>query len=315
MSVVSESADLTKPLALAQPSLAGVEDYLALMKPRVMSLVVFTALVGLLVAPGAMHPVIGFTALLCIAVGAGASGALNMWYDADIDAVMTRTARRPIPAGRVLPGEALAFGLTLAVGSVVVLGLLVNVVAAVLLAMTIAFYILVYTMWLKRSTPQNIVIGGAAGAFPPMIGWAAATGGLTVEPVLLFLIIFLWTPPHFWALSLLKSDDYARAGVPMLPVVAGLDETRRQILLYTLILAPVGLAPTLLGYAGFVYGAVALLCGAGMLLLAWRVYRDRTGPQAATAARKLFAFSLLYVFVLFAALLIDNALARFGLAP
>jgi heme o synthase len=314
MSLASEGADLVKPLALAEPSLAGVEDYLALMKPRVMSLVVFTALVGLLVAPGTVHPVIGFTALLCIAVGAGASGALNMWYDADIDAIMTRTARRPIPAGRVLPGEALAFGLTLAVGSVVVLGLLVNILAAALLAVTIAFYVLIYTMWLKRSTPQNIVIGGAAGAFPPMIGWAAATGSLTVEPVLLFLIIFLWTPPHFWALSLLKSDDYARAGVPMLPVVAGFDETRKQILIYTLILAPVGLTPTLLGHAGLIYGAVALACGAVMLMLAWRVYRDRTGSAAATAAKKLFAFSLLYVFVLFAALLVDNALARFGLA-
>jgi protoheme IX farnesyltransferase len=313
MSLVSD-ADLTKPLALAEPSLAGVEDYFALMKPRVMSLVVFTALVGLLVAPGSVHPVIGFTALLCIAVGAGASGALNMWYDADIDAIMTRTARRPIPAGRVLPGEALAFGLTLSVGSVLVLGLLVNVLAAALLAMTIAFYVLIYTMWLKRATPQNIVIGGAAGAFPPMIGWAAVTGGLTIEPLLLFLIIFLWTPPHFWALALLKSDDYARAGVPMLPVVAGPDETRRQILLYTLVLAPVGLTPTLLGYAGLVYGAVACLCGAVMLMLAWRVYRERTGPAAATAAKQLFAFSLLYVFVLFAALLVDNALARFGLA-
>jgi protoheme IX farnesyltransferase len=317
MSLVSESSDLVKPLRarLAEPSLAGVEDYIALMKPRVMSLVVFTALVGLLVAPGHVHPVIGFTALLCIAIGAGASGALNMWYDADIDAIMTRTARRPIPAGRVLPGEALAFGLTLAVGSVVVLGLLVNIPAAVLLAATIAFYVLVYTMWLKRSTPQNIVIGGAAGAFPPMIGWAAATGGLTLEPVLLFAIIFLWTPPHFWALALLRSDDYARANIPMLPVVAGFDETRRQILIYTLVLVPAGLSPTLLGYAGLVYGAVALLCGAIMLMLAWRVYRDRTGPAAATAARKLFAFSLLYVFVLFAALLLDNALARFGLAP
>jgi protoheme IX farnesyltransferase len=283
------------------------------MKPRVMSLVVFTALVGLAVAPGHIHPLIGFTALLCIAIGAGASGALNMWYDADIDAIMTRTARRPIPAGRVLPREALAFGLTLSVGSVVVLGLLVNILAAVLLAATIAFYVLVYTMWLKRSTPQNIVIGGAAGAFPPMIGWAAATGSLAVEPVLLFAIIFLWTPPHFWALSLLRSDDYARANIPMLPVVAGFDETRRQILIYTLILAPVGLTPTLLGYAGLVYGAVALACGAIMLVLAWRVYRDRTEPAAATAAKKLFAFSLLYVFALFAALLLDNALARFGL--
>jgi protoheme IX farnesyltransferase len=316
MSLVSEGADLSKPLpSLAEPSLAGVEDYVALLKPRVMSLVVFTALVGMLVAPGHVHPVIGFTALLCIAIGAGASGALNMWYDADIDAIMTRTLRRPIPAGRIQPGEALAFGATLAAGSVLVLGVLVNWFAAALLAFTIAFYVFVYTMWLKRSTPQNIVIGGAAGAFPPMIGWAAATGSLTVEPLLLFLIIFLWTPPHFWALSLLKSDDYARAGVPMLPVVAGHDETRRQILIYTLVLAPVGLTPTLLGYAGLIYGAVALACGAAMLLLAWRVYRDRTEPAAATAARKLFAFSLLYVFVLFAALLADNALARFGLAP
>jgi protoheme IX farnesyltransferase len=314
MSLV-EGADLTKPLraGLAEPSLAEVEDYLALMKPRVMSLVVFTALVGLLVAPGHVHPVIGFTALLCIAVGAGASGALNMWYDADIDAVMSRTLKRPIPAGRVKPGEALAFGLTLAVGSVVVLGLLVNPLAGALLALTIAFYVFVYTMWLKRSTPQNIVIGGAAGAFPPMIGWAAATGSLTLEPVLMFLIIFLWTPPHFWALSLLKCDDYARANIPMLPVVAGFDATRRQILIYTLILAPAGLAPVLLGSAGIVYGAVALLCGAGMMVLAWRVWRDRTGPSAARAAGQLFAFSLLYVFALFAALLLDNAATRFGL--
>jgi protoheme IX farnesyltransferase len=315
MSLVSESADLVKPLraSLAEPSLAGVEDYLALMKPRVMSLVVFTALVGLLVAPGHIHPVIGFTALLCIAIGAGASGALNMWYDADIDAIMTRTARRPIPAGRMLPGEALAFGATLAVGAVVVFGLLVNLLAAALLAFTIGFYVFVYTMWLKRSTPQNIVIGGLAGAFPPMIGWAAVTGDISLAPVLMVLIIFLWTPPHFWALSLLKSDDYARAGIPMLPVVAGLDETRRQILLYTLVLAPAGLTPTLFGYSGLVYGAVAFICGAIMLLLAWRVYRDRTGPAAASAAGKLFAFSLLYVFVLFAALLADNVLARFGL--
>jgi len=318
MSLVSEGADLARPLpadlARPQPSLAGVDDYIALMKPRVMSLVVFTALVGLLVAPGHLHPVIGFTALLCIAVGAGASGALNMWYDADIDAIMTRTVNRPIPAGRVLPGEALAFGLMLAVGSVVVLGLLVNTLAGVLLAATIAFYVLVYTMWLKRSTPQNIVIGGAAGAFPPMIGWAAVTGDVSLAPVLMFLIIFLWTPPHFWALALLKSDDYARAGIPMLPVVAGHDETRRQILLYTLVLAPAGLAPTLFGFAGLLYGAVALICGAMMVMLAWRVYRDRTGPAAASAAGKLFAFSLLYVFVLFAALAADNLLSRFGVA-
>src|SRR5436305_1387069 len=314
MSLAGEGAYLSKPLDLAQPSIAGVEDYVALLKPRVMSLVVFTALVGLLVAPGHIHPVIGFTALLCIAIGAGASGALNMWYDADIDAVMTRTMRRPIPAGRVQPGEALAFGIMLSGFSVAVFGLLVNWVAAALLAFTIFFYVVVYTMWLKRSTPQNIVIGGAAGAFPPMIGWAAVTGDVTLAPVLLFLIIFFWTPPHFWALGLLKSDDYARAKVPMLPVVAGPDETRKQILIYSLILAPVGLSLTVMGFAGWIYGVVALVCGALFLHLAWRVYRERTGAAAATAAKRLFAFSLLYLFVLFAALLADNLLARLGLA-
>src|SRR5215467_617855 len=251
MSLATEGADLARPLrpalARAEPSVAGVEDYLALLKPRVMSLVVFTALVGLLVAPGHIHPFIGFVALLCIAIGAGASGALNMWYDADIDAVMTRTKKRPIPAGRVEPGEALAFGTTLSVFSVAVLGVLVNWFAAALLAFTIFFYVFIYTMWLKRSTPQNIVIGGAAGAFPPVVGWAAVTGDVTLAPVLMFLIIFFWTPPHFWALSLLKSDDYRRAGVPMLPVVSGFDETRRQILLYTIVLAPVGLTPWLFG--------------------------------------------------------------------
>jgi protoheme IX farnesyltransferase len=316
MSLASEGAELTRPLgpvlAPAEPSLAGVEDYIALLKPRVMSLVVFTALVGLLVAPGHVHPVVGFTALLCIAIGAGASGALNMWYDADIDAIMKRTLRRPIPAGRILPGEALAFGSTLAVGSVLVLGVLVNWLAAALLAFTIFFYVFIYTMWLKRSTPQNIVIGGAAGAFPPVVGWAAVTGDVSLAPVLMFLIIFLWTPPHFWALGLLSTDDYRRAGVPMLPVVAGPDATRLQILLYTLVLAPVGLTPTLFGFAGLVYGAVALVCGAIMLALAWRVYRERTGPDAASAAKRLFAFSLLYVFVMFAALLLDHTLARFG---
>jgi protoheme IX farnesyltransferase len=316
MSLASEGAELTRPLgpvlAPAEPSLAGVEDYIALLKPRVMSLVVFTALVGLMVAPGHVHPVIGFAALLCIAIGAGASGALNMWYDADIDAIMKRTAGRPIPAGRILPGEALAFGSTLAIGSVLVLGILVNWLAAALLAFTIFFYVFIYTMWLKRATPQNIVIGGAAGAFPPVVGWAAVTGDISLAPVLMFLIIFLWTPPHFWALALLSADDYRRAGVPMLPVVAGPDATRLQILLYTIVLAPVGLTPTLFGFAGLVYGAVALVCGAIMLMLAWRVYRERTGPSAARAARKLFAFSLLYVFVLFAALLLDHMLAQFG---
>ncbi|HVV63197.1 MAG TPA: heme o synthase [Pseudolabrys sp.] len=288
----------------AEPSLAGVGDYLALLKPRVMSLVVFTALVGLAVAPVPVHPVMGFAALLCIAVGAGAAGALNMWYDADIDARMVRTARRPVPSGRVRPGEALAFGLTLAGFAVVVLGLLVNALSALLLAFTIFFYAVVYTMWLKRSTPQNIVIGGAAGAFPPMIGWAAATGSLSLEPIVLFLIIFFWTPPHFWALSLYRTEDYARAGVPMLPVVAGDAETRKQILLYTLLLVPIGLAPWVLGYAGVIYGVTAAGTGAIMLALAWQVYTERR--PADRASRHLFAFSILYLFLLFAVLLVER---------
>jgi protoheme IX farnesyltransferase len=269
-----------------------------------MSLVVFTALVGLAVAPGAVHPLTGFTALLCIAVGAGAAGSLNMWYDADIDAAMMRTMRRPIPAGRVQPGEALAFGLTLSGFSVVVLGLLVNVLAAALLAFTIFFYVVIYSMWLKRSTPQNIVIGGAAGAFPPMIGWAAATGSLSFEPVLLFLIIFFWTPPHFWALSLYRAEDYARAGIPMLPVVKGDPATRRSILRYTLILAPLGLAPWFAGYAGMLYGLTALVSGALMLVLAWQVFCERR--PAERASRHLFAFSILYLFLLYAVLLIER---------
>jgi heme o synthase len=289
-------------LSRAEPSIAGVGDYIELMKPRVMSLVVFTAFVGLVIAPGHLHPVIALTALICIAVGAGAAGALNMWYDADIDARMTRTQARPIPAGRVAPGEALAFGVTLAGFAVVVLGLLVNVVAGALLAATIAFYVLVYTMWLKRRTPQNIVIGGAAGALPPMIGWAAVTGGLAVEPALLFLIIFFWTPPHFWALSLYRVEDYARAGVPMLPVVAGETETRRQILLYSLVLAPLGVAPWFLGYAGLLYGIVAVAGGAAMVALAVRIRRDR----GHTASKQMFGFSIVYLFLLFATLLVDR---------
>jgi protoheme IX farnesyltransferase len=286
----------------AQFSAAEVGDFLALLKPRVMSLVIFTAFVGLILAPVPMHPVMAFTALLCIAVGAGAAGALNMWYDADIDARMQRTSARPIPAGRVLPGEALGFGLLLAVFSVVILSLFVNIAAGALLAFTIFFYVVIYTMWLKRWTPQNIVIGGAAGAFPPMIGWAAATGGISLEPVLLFLIIFFWTPPHFWALSLYRADDYKRAGIPMLPVVSGERETRRQILLYTLILVPLGISPWLLGFAGWVYGGVAVVSGAAMLALAIRVLSDRTDRSA----KQLFAFSILYLFLLFAFLLIDR---------
>jgi len=317
MSLVGEPADLAGSFpagtvrASSEPSIASVGDYLALMKPRVMSLVVFTALVGLVVAPGHLHPVIGFTALLCIAVGAGAAGALNMWYDADVDAVMTRTAQRPVPAGRIQPGEALAFGMTLAAFSVVTLGLLVNVLAAGLLAFTIFFYAVIYTMWLKRWTPQNIVIGGAAGAFPPVIGWTAATGGIGIEPLLLFLIVFFWTPPHFWALSLSRVDEYARAGIPMLPVVAGPEETRRQILLYSIVLVPIGAAPWLFGYAGLAYGMVALVAGAIMAALAWRV-RVEQGSSGDQAAKHLFAYSILYLLILFATLLVEQGLG--GLA-
>src|SRR6266851_4703479 len=310
MSLVSEGAEFAVRARTAsarqEPSIASVGDYIALMKPRVMSLVVFTALVGMMIAPGHMHPVIGFAALLCISVGAGAAGALNMWYDADIDAVMTRTSSRPIPRGRIAPGEALGFGVTLAGFSVAVLGLLVSWLAAALLAFTIFFYVVVYTIWLKRSTPLNIVIGGAAGAFPPMIGWAAATGRIGIEPCLLFLIIFFWTPPHFWALSLYRADEYARAGIPMLPVVAGREETHRQILLYTLVLAPLGLAPWLFGFAGAAYGAVAIAGGGMMILLAVRL-RGQRGASEEQTAKRLFAFSVLYLFVLFAMLLVEHA--------
>src|ERR1700716_1489639 len=272
-----------------------------------MSLVVFPALVGLVIAPVHLHPIIAFTSLLCIAVGAGASGALNMWYEADIDAVMTRTASRPIPRGRITPGEALGFGVRLAGFSVVVMGLLVDPLAAALLAFTVFFYAVVYTMWLKRWTPQNIVIGGAAGAFPPMIGWAAATGGIGLESILLFLIIFFWTPPHFWALSLYRTDDYLRANVPMLPVVAGEAETRRQILLYSLVLAPVGMSPWLLGTAGLAYGAIATFGGLVMVALALQLY---LAPRqtAEPVAKRLFGISILYLFVLFAVLIAERAL-------
>ena len=291
-----------------------VADYFALMKPRVMFLVVFTALVGLVAAPGSMHPVLAIAALICIAVGAGASGALNMWYDADIDAAMTRTAGRPIPRGRISPDEALVFGVVLAAGSVICLGLMVNWVAAALLALTIAFYVVVYTMWLKRSTPQNIVIGGAAGAVPPMIGWAAATGSVSVESFVLFLIIFMWTPPHFWALALLRSDDYARAGVPMLPVVRGADETRRQILIYSLILAPLGMVPAIIGLGGTLYMVVAAMLGSLFVVLALDCYREREGEKADRAAKHLFAYSVLYLFLLFAVLLIELGFGIDGFA-
>src|ERR1700688_2829712 len=282
MSLISEGADLARPAGAdvrVEPTLAGVGDDRALMKPRVMSLVVVTALVGLVVAPGHLHPVVGFVALLSIAIGAGAAGALNMWYDADIDAVMTRTADRPIPAGRVTRGEALGFGMTLAVGSVAVLGLVANWLAAGLLAFTIFFYVAIYTAWLKRSTPQNIVIGGAAGAFPPMIGWAAATGAVGLESVLMFLIIFFWTPPHFWALSLWRSEDYARAGIPMLPVVKGKTVTRNHILAYTLLLAPLGTLPAFIGLGGILYLVVSASMGFWMLLEAFATWRARNDAR------------------------------------
>ena len=301
MSVVDHNAIDVRP----RISEAEVGDYVALLKPRVMSLVVFTALVGLVIAPGHFHPVLAFTSILCIAVGAGASGALNMAYEADIDAVMSRTANRPIPRGRITVAEATAFGVTLAFFSVMTLGILVNWVAGALLAFTIFFYVVIYTMLLKRWTAQNIVIGGAAGALPPVVAWAAATGSLSLEPVLLFLIIFFWTPPHFWALALFRSDDYARAGVPMLPVVAGPDATRLQILLYTIVLVAIAFAPWPLGYFDAVYGVVSLLLGAGMMWLAIDVYRRRVGVEANRATRRLFAFSILYLFALFATLLLE----------
>ncbi len=280
-------------------------DYIALLKPRVMSLVIFTALVGLMIAPVHVHPVLAFTSILCIAVGAGASGALNMAYESDVDALMTRTANRPIPRGRITQAEAAAFGLTLAFFSVMTLGILVNWVAGALLAFTIFFYAVIYTMLLKRWTAQNIVFGGAAGALPPVVAWAAATGSLSVEPILLFMIIFFWTPPHFWALALFRSDDYARAGIPMLPVVAGPDATRLQILLYTVVLVAIALAPWPLGYFDAIYGVTSLVLGAGMLWLAIEVYRRREGTVANRATRRLFAFSILYLFALFAVLLAE----------
>ena len=304
-------------LAAQQGGQGTAGDFFALLKPRVMSLVVFTALVGIVAAPGTIHPWMGFIALLAIAVGAGASGALNMWYDADIDALMKRTASRPVPRGAILPGEALGFGLTLAIGSVLVLGLMVNLLAGALLAFTIFFYIVIYSMWLKRLTPQNIVIGGAAGAFPPMIGWAAVTGSVDLGAIALFLIIFIWTPPHFWALALWKkiNADYARAGVPMLPVVAGPDETRRQILIYTLVLAPVTLLPSLTGTTGWLYTIVASALSLVFLYRAVRVYRLREGAEAETACKKLFFFSTLWLFLIFALVLAERMLGLAAFVP
>ena len=289
-------------IRLTQPPAAEVADYVAILKPRVMSLVVFTGFVGLAVAPGHLHPVLVGVTVLCIAIGAGAAGAINMWYDHDIDALMRRTAGRPLPAGRMMPGEALGFGVVLAVGAVLIMGLAVNLVAAELLALTIGFYVFVYTIWLKRRTPQNIVIGGAAGAFPPMIGWAAAAGEIGWGAIALFAIIFFWTPPHFWALSLYRADDYAAAGVPMLPVVAGRRETKRQILIYTLLLWPVTLLPWMLGVAGIVYAVLAVSLTAVFTVSAVQVFRDDSDRNA----RRMFGFSLLYLFLIFALLLVDR---------
>jgi heme o synthase len=287
-------------------SIARLPAFVALMKPRVMALAVFTAIVGLIIAPGDLDPLRGSVAVLGIATGAGAAGALNMWYDADIDAVMARTAARPIPRGQVSAAEALVFGLVLAASAVAVLAMALNVLAAALLAFAIFLYVVVYTMWLKRSTPQNIVIGGAAGALPPVIGWAAATGEIEPQPLVLFLIVFLWTPPHFWALALNRADEYARAGVPMLPVVAGRAATTRQILIYGALLFPVSLLPWALGFAGTIYGTIAAVCGAVFVALARQLHID----DNRRTAHRLFAFSIVYLFVLFAALLMDNAASK-----
>ena len=277
-------------------------DFISLLKPRVMSLVVFTGFVGLYLAPGDGNPILQTIAILCIAFGAGASGAINMWYDRDIDAIMSRTKSRAIPSGKVTAEAALTFGVLLAGGSVMVMGLAINWVAATLLMVTIMFYVFIYTIWLKRRTPQNIVIGGAAGAFPPMIGWAAATGTVSVESITLFTIIFIWTPPHFWALSLYKSDDYKAAGVPMMPLVHGRYETKKQILLYSIVLGPLGIVPFWLGTLGAVYGATAALLGALFIGTAWRVMRDDSDKNC----KQLFGFSIFYLFLLFLAMIVDR---------
>lgn len=307
----SLSDNRSEPTVTAGISQGDVSDFFALLKPRVMFLVVFTALVGMVVVHPTIHPVVAFASLLMIAIGAGASGCLNMWWDADIDAVMTRTRKRPIPAGKIAPGEALAFGLTLSAGSVIVLGLVSNWLAAGLLAFTIVFYAVIYSMWLKRSTPQNIVIGGAAGALPPVVAQAAVAGHVGWESLILFAIIFIWTPPHFWALALVKSSDYERAGIPMMPNVAGPDSTRRQILAYTVLLAPLGLAPVAFGFGGLAYAVIAAIGGLGMLALAGQVYRLREGEPAMRVAQQLFAFSILYLFLLFATLLAEHSFGFF----
>ncbi|PZO90155.1 MAG: protoheme IX farnesyltransferase [Sphingomonas sanxanigenens] len=295
-------------LPTPKPALpADWRDFLALTKPRVMSLVVFTALCGLLAAPGHIHPTLGFTAILCIAVGAGASGALNQWVEADRDGLMRRTRNRPLPAGRMERQSALHFGVGLSFFSVLLMGLATNWLAAAILAASILFYVVVYTIWLKPRTPQNIVIGGAAGAFPPLIGWAAVTGDVTILPVLLFALIFLWTPPHFWALALFVRSDYAAAGIPMMPVVAGEQATRRQILLYSFIMASAAILPWPLGLTGAIYGWAATLLSIVFILLSVQVWRSRAGDPAEMAAEKrLFKYSIAYLFLVFAALVADR---------
>ncbi|WP_062762689.1 heme o synthase [Falsirhodobacter sp. alg1] len=294
---------------------AGIRDYFALLKPRVMSLVVFTAFVGLLVAPQSVNPVVGLASIFFIALGGGASGALNMWWDADIDAVMTRTQSRPIPAGRVTPGEAMWFGLTLSVLSVVMLGVTANWFAGAFLAFTIFFYVVIYSMWLKRSTPQNIVIGGAAGAFPPMIGWAVATGGVSIESILMFAIVFMWTPPHFWALALFMKSDYSKAKVPMLTVTHGRRVTRAHVLVYTLLLAPLAVGAAFTSIGGPIYLTVAVVLNALFIWGGWCIWRrDETAAEADSykIEKKVFGFSLMYLFLHFGAFLAEAALKPWG---
>lgn len=284
-------------------------DYLALLKPRVMSLVVFSGIAGVVVAPGEIHLVTAFIAVIAIALGAGASGSINMWYDSDIDELMQRTCKRPIPMGRVERSEALTFGIVIGSGSILIMGLMVNWLAAFLLAFTIGFYVFVYTMWLKRRTAHNIVIGGAAGALPPLIGWVAVTGNVGLLPLLLFLIIFVWTPPHFWALSLFRQDDYARAGVPMLPVTKGSAVTRAYVFYYTMILAPLGALPWLVYEAGALYGFSSIVLGGIFLYLAWSVWRhgdEEEKLESHKSAKRLFGFSIFYLFALLAVLMIDR---------
>jgi protoheme IX farnesyltransferase len=315
MSLASRAANptlLNRTFGLRR-SYVRTGDFIALMKPRVMSLVMFTALVGLLVAPGPLDPGRGLIALLCIAAGAGGAGVLNMWYDADVDAMMSRTAMRPIPSGRVSRTQALIFGLTLASVATGLLGFMSNKIAAALLAFTIFFYVVVYTIWLKRRTPQNIVIGGVAGALPPVIGWVVSAGRIDIEPLILFLIIFMWTPAHFWALSLNHAGEYARAGIPMLPVVAGRAETKKQILIYSILSMLVATMPWVAGFAGPVYGAIAFTSGATMILLAVRLHQG-TFDTETRAAGRLFLFSIVYLFVLFAALLADAAATQLSSA-